>query len=912
MENEVLNISIDELFQIENLSVRAKNVCEWNSLNDINSILIHYWEYGDFLKLRNCGQKSNIELVEVCKKYEKLTIKPKSENFEVIQTNPLLVKIESLTIRQKQIINNLLENQFKELSVRSSKALLSYLDSDISIKGIKSILSNQESEIRNLRNIGEKSIEEINSFINSVKENIDLVSVFENEDEITIELFNTFLSKKFSLDPTLLALIGKNYDFSYGLPIFRTLKILIENEVILDHREKEIFKSGFNYFKDSTIYTLDEIAERIDITRERTRQIRQKLYENLSNTLSFLRGLEFDAINLYGIDYNTDCIVVDEDIVNEVNKYENTDFNSLFINKVLSILLLDKYILIGNEGTILFNKNCRTEHNWYSTYLVSNKYVKQFDFDKFVNDVSTRLSQRIEEDYSFHFETYLIDFFKVETRDSISNISQIAEFLLLNEFELTIDTEDNIVFKRNIKKQVIDYVYEVLEEKNEPLTVYEIFEVIERKYPGITKSPESLRGSCQRDVNLIFFGRSSTYGLKKWEEELNIKGGTIRDIAEEFLQEQSEPKHIDDITEFVNQYRDTNSKNIYANLKMDESKRFVFYSGTYIGLTSKKYSSDEFIETKSIHKSARTWEESFEILKEFTLNNNRLPYSIGSEEEAKIYRFLNIQLRKDKNGELDLDKSGLLKDLVNKFPYKIRERHSNDVVIENHDDELSNDVTLTKKINTVSNVFHEKSITVKWWDSFEKLSSYLKINGQYPKATENRELYIFCYQCYKNLKSSKLQKEQVEALESIVFDFLPNTQNNWEDYLKELKIFYDKYQRWPKYNKSDSKESKLYRFCNSIFHSLENGELSINQQKSLEDIGFPLSQGYIANIWLDNYEKLKVFRQNNPNKWPKARGDKSEKPLYQFCYRNKNKFLEGSLEEFKVKLLNDINFNFYE
>lgn len=912
MENEVINISIDELFKIENLSARSKNVCEWNSLNDINSILIYYWENGDFRKLRSCGQKSNMELVDICKKYEKLIIKPKLKTIRVTPENPLLIILETLTIRQKQVINNLLENQFNQLSFRSSKALQHYLNSDISIRGFKSILLNQESEIRKLRNIGKKSIEEINSFVNSFKEDIELIFTFENEDEITIELFNTFLIKKFSLDPIQLALIGKNYDFSYGLPIFRTLKILIENEVILDHKEKEIFKSGFNYFRDSTMYTLDEIAERLDITRERIRQIRQKLYKNLSDTFSFLRGLEFDALNLYGIDLTTECINVDEDIVNEVNKFENTDFNTLFINKVLSVILLDKYSLIGNEWNILFNKNCRTEHNWYSTYLISLKYVKQFDFDKFVNDVSNRLSQRIEDDYSFHFETYLIDFFKVETRGSLRNISQIAEFLLFNEFELTIDTDDNIVFKRNIKKQVIDFVYEVLEEINEPLTVYEIFEVIEQKYPGITKSPESLRGSCQRDANLIFFGRSSTYGLKKWEEEMNIKGGTIRDIVEEFLQEHSEPKHIDDITEFVNQYRDTNSKNIYANLKMDESKRFVFYSGTYIGLTSKNYSSDEFIETKSIHKTAKTWEESFEILKEFILNNNRLPYSIGSEEEAKIYRFLNIQLRKDKNGELELDKSGLLNSLLDKFPNRRKERNSNDVVIESHEGELSKDVTFPENINIVTNVFHEKSITVKWWNSFEKLSSYLKVYGQYPKATENRELYTFCYQCYKNLKSGKLQKEQVKSLERIGFDFLPNTQNNWEDYLEELKIFYDENQRWPKYNKSDSKESKLYRFCNYIFHSLENGELSVNQQKSVEDIGFPLSQGYVANIWLDNYEKLKAFRRHNPNNWPKARGDKSEKPLYQFCYRNKNRFLEGSLEEFKVKLLNDINFNFYE
>src|SRR3990170_7507934 len=103
MENKVLNISLNELFRIENLSARSKNVCEWNSLSDINSILNHYWKYNDFLKLRSCGQKSNMELVDVCKKYEKLTINPKLETISVTPVNPLLVKIETLTIRQKQI-----------------------------------------------------------------------------------------------------------------------------------------------------------------------------------------------------------------------------------------------------------------------------------------------------------------------------------------------------------------------------------------------------------------------------------------------------------------------------------------------------------------------------------------------------------------------------------------------------------------------------------------------------------------------------------------------------------------------------------------------------------------------------------------------------------------------------------------
>ena len=73
MENDVENISLEELSEIESLSIRSLNVCKWSRLNDLNSILDYYQEYGDFLRLRNCGQISNQELIEVCNKYGKLT-----------------------------------------------------------------------------------------------------------------------------------------------------------------------------------------------------------------------------------------------------------------------------------------------------------------------------------------------------------------------------------------------------------------------------------------------------------------------------------------------------------------------------------------------------------------------------------------------------------------------------------------------------------------------------------------------------------------------------------------------------------------------------------------------------------------------------------------------------------------------
>jgi len=82
MENEIKNLSLSELTQIEGLSVRSQNVCEWNDLIDINSILDYYRNNRNFLKLRNCGQKSNYELLTICEKYDNIYISSKIDEKE--------------------------------------------------------------------------------------------------------------------------------------------------------------------------------------------------------------------------------------------------------------------------------------------------------------------------------------------------------------------------------------------------------------------------------------------------------------------------------------------------------------------------------------------------------------------------------------------------------------------------------------------------------------------------------------------------------------------------------------------------------------------------------------------------------------------------------------------------------------
>ena len=586
------NISLKDLIYKEKLSVRTTNVCEYNFLTDIKSILKYYATNENFLKLRNCGKKSNEELIGICKKYENLNFYEKQTYITAKPENPLIKKIDKLTTKQKAVLNNIIYSKFNQLSVRSKNALSLLLQDSITVRAIKEEFFEIENyDFKKIKNVGELTEKEIETFTNEVKELIELVSLFE-DNEILREFFNSYLIKNYQVSHDTINKIGRDYDFSLGYPIFKTIYHLVDGKYLLDEKENAIFFGLLNFFYGSEPPLIKDFKSDLKLTRERFRQIRNKTLKKFPNIINGLFNLElnYQNLNTYQILQDDEFINLSDEDVLEINRNENVNFNSQFMAYIFSILLKDTHDLIGNAENVFFNKSANNQHNWNNLYLVHKELNWIFDFEKLVQDVYVRLTSKIEDDYKFYLQSYLLNFQKDNCISQIDKITSISESILFTEFEIILDSEDNILFSKNTKKQVIEYVYEVLEEKNVPLTVYEIFNCIEKKYPNISKSAEALRGSCQRDSNLIFFGRSSTYGLKKWENEKDIKGGTIRSISEEFLEQFDTPKHIIEITEYVNKFRSTNAKNIISNLKLDESQNFIFFNQSFVGLDSKKNS----------------------------------------------------------------------------------------------------------------------------------------------------------------------------------------------------------------------------------------------------------------------------------------------------------------------------------
>ncbi|WP_042246798.1 sigma factor-like helix-turn-helix DNA-binding protein, partial [Jejuia pallidilutea] len=580
-------MTIDEIYKKEEISVRSYHVCKYNELNSISDLKKYYYKNKSFEKLRNCGRKSNEELIELCNKYRDEFLA--NRELEIKKENSLKNIISNLTRIQREVINSFILVNTNSLSVRSKNAISLHLKRNFRIKNFAEKIFFNSVDIKHWKNIGAKSIPEIELYISTIRDFVKEVSE-SNEERKLISLKNNFLIQRtFSISKIPKEVLETE-------SIFLLVDFLLNQNALFDKTQTTIIKNALKLYQNQEELSLDEIAEKVNLTRERVRQIRKLCIDNLFNKLLFIQNFDDDLHQKYGLDIENHHLEIDDNIIFKINNSNKTNFSKEFISYTVYIYLFNKYNLIGDIEDILQPTyfNSRKKHNWKNFYLINSKIANEVNFISMADDVDKRLNDRIEETYFFNFKSYLFKFLS-NNNYSILNISlPVAEKIINDEFNLFLDLNDNIIFQRNTHKQVPEYIIEALEHLGEPSKLNEIYNWINRNYPEATKSEEALRGSCQRSNEIIYFGRSSTFGLKKWEKTRNdIKGGTIKDIITELLENSKTPLHITEILTEIHKYREkTNERNIITNLKLDPNNSFIIFNQKFIGLASQKNSYD--------------------------------------------------------------------------------------------------------------------------------------------------------------------------------------------------------------------------------------------------------------------------------------------------------------------------------
>ncbi|MBP6754699.1 MAG: hypothetical protein KA210_01030 [Bacteroidia bacterium] len=597
-------MQVTDLLNQKKITQRAYNLCLYNHIFTLEDLIKYFISNRNFNSLRNCGVKSNDELIVICKYYlefdeYKQLIICNANNQTLIESNGTFeVNLNRL---QREVVNVFIEININQLTNRSRNAIVLHLDKNLKIKNfIDNNFFSLSFDAKNMRNIGLKCIPEINNFVSNVKDFAFEVSKTEDENQL-IKLKNSYLlHRTFSISNMSNEIIEKQ-------SIFRLTDFLFNKYYLLKERDTLILKECLYLFSDVEIKDLNEIADKFNITRQRVEGIRKEGVTLFYEKLLFIKNFTDASLLNYKIDENLSIIELSDDIVLRINNDNGTNFTKQFITFIIYVYFSEKLTLVGNIEDV-FQKNYfnnRTRHNWTNFYLVNNEISNEFNFYAFANDVDKRRNEKREETYEFNFKSYLSKFLTNQNLDKLDDIFDVAEKILNNEFNIYLDIDNNIVFERNTNKQVYEYAIDILEEIGEPTKIDKIYQLLEQKDPGITKSADALRGSLQRNPEIIFFGRFSTYGLRKWESEKeNIKGGSIKDLVLNYLDKNNTPIHINQILSEVKKFGyDTNAKNIITNLKLDPYKQFIVFNQSFIGLKSKNYDTNLTTLPKFLGKS---------------------------------------------------------------------------------------------------------------------------------------------------------------------------------------------------------------------------------------------------------------------------------------------------------------------
>ena len=565
------------------LSNRSYGICMDIDLTTLADLINYYVQNKTFLNLRNCGRKTNAELIAICKTY--------NTNIEQEQiaedVNSYITVVDKLTAQQVKEFDSYIRFKAQSLSVRSYNGLNNFTKSQINLKKLVALLD-PGFDLQSLKNIGQLSEVELHAFLTDIRNKLN--SPDNLDADIPKQIFISQFSKKVKCQASYLNSLYMRCIKDDKLYLFAFIQQLFDKRILFSGNELTVFKAAFNFWDNYTYHSLVEISKSLGLTHERIRQIRKNIYNKLDSTFSFV--YDIDNIHYHTLDVNNDFIDVNKQLIDAIQQEEHVSFTKFFILKMLSIKLSKSHKLIGDLENNLYktNKTANYQKPFNKVFLVRNEYVKGYDFQALLKDMYKRIATPSRKTYSLPLHQYLLSFVKKNADADTMWLLNTTKFVIREEFGAGFIIDDQIFFYRNKLVLLYEHICEALHQINAPATVDDIYLKMLEINPNLQNSEKSIRTTMIKNSDVfISFGKTSIYGLKEWEATKNIRGGTIKQLVIDYLQTQTKPKHITDILAYVNKFRNTNVNSLITNLRLDKKNQFVFFPKQYVGLADKKH-----------------------------------------------------------------------------------------------------------------------------------------------------------------------------------------------------------------------------------------------------------------------------------------------------------------------------------
>lgn len=601
----IRNFYVNYLFasQVKLLTIRNFGKKSYFELENVKQSLIDY-------VIRSCQDS---QIVKACEIEEKNVQKVKKHTLKEIAGED---KYQLIVAKYDELL------QTSSLSVRARNGICSY-EGDF----IEDFMHSHK-DIKHLSKIGRKTAGEIQDFVDGFQSYIDEIIGHDfSEEEKSLLLmkskYGNFVDE-YACD---------FYSERGSLPMFHIVENILKEE--LKYNNKIQF---LNYLmpmlKGGIPLTLEQIAEKCNLTRERVRQICTKgigyMYREIKpkkcDNLYYYKVVSQTEDWAYLTDKFKNEVVIKSSSVEEMLKQENCNL-TVSIGLLIMLRIFDgQYCVVGNRP---YDMNTRSKSSWNNSFVVKKELVEAFDFDDMRCTLERYFEEHdAEEQICQTAEELLLDFFmsswNMFESSEVEAVGTVVSEILMREYGLIPDEELHFLIQGHKTLTAADVLFRVLTEKYEPMTVDELYDILQTKYSFKYKSPASIRGIVNSDARLCMVGVDNLVALTEWE---HIKLGSVREIIVQFLEKFDEPKPVHDIVGYVLRYRDTTENSIRST--MYSGSQFRQFDNGYFGLADKSYP-DEHLYAQSIEFKERVKE-----MECFLIQKKHFPFA-SSEDNSEI------------------------------------------------------------------------------------------------------------------------------------------------------------------------------------------------------------------------------------------------------------------------------------
>lgn len=485
--------------------------------------------------------------------------------------------------------NLLLSNKFKKINRKPFKGIKDLLKDGINIHGVFDAgFINPEYDFKQLDGIGKKIALKCRTFYSELTENIiefSQLTPVGKKRKYNKELFFTHFKIKECPEEIL---SGETY--------FSFMKTALEEGYFFSARDAEIYSQILKIFKDDvSTKSHKAIGFQYGLTSERVRQLGQVFFDKIAKISHTIDDLELGMCMDELID-DKDLVYLNKEKLTHCSDKGVRAFNPNFVTFILSLYRND-YALVGNYKYYILDLQFSNRHAWKYIYMVNKEITDLVDLDGIIQYVFENSSARVPDEYKINLKELLKRFRHTEIVEKmVPRIMDILSQIMDLELGLKTDDDYNVTIRRNTYLLIWEYAYDALAALDEPSYLDTIVEKMYEMFPGNEFNPNSVRSSMITQDAFIHIGRKSMYGLKRWEDEKrNFKGGTIRDIVEEYISKNGGGlHHIDKIAEHVLQFRPgTTRENIYSNLLLEKNNRFTIPKPGYVGIGDRRKEIEE-------------------------------------------------------------------------------------------------------------------------------------------------------------------------------------------------------------------------------------------------------------------------------------------------------------------------------